>query len=276
MRPCCTILAVLIAGSLAGCVNQTIRSRQFALHIPTTSAVRSVALVELVEQSGGGDCPRFDPEKVLHVSIVESDASGQLRIEKPSVHSDVWWLGMRRRERFARWTIFQRGAVVTTIYPEGRDIWDSGVDVPAELTPKLGWCAPYVTGDRYDELRPNQKLGTPYLRDDGVVKMEIQLRSLPTPETRLEPDPNWQNAAVAPPRAGLCPADAATLQWQVNQLLDLVRQRKLRHLSAGCRETILTTVEEQSERLKSAGLRIDTAPELDRACSELRVLLSKG
>src|SRR3954469_22175742 len=142
-----------------GCQHQTLPARQFTLTINPAPARGALVMVELVEQSGGGDCPRFDPEKSQVTQVAAIDADGRASIAKPAVDSDVWWLGLRRSEQFARWTIFAPGYVVTTVYPEGRDMWDSGVSAGATLTPRLGWCAPVVGGfGRYDELRPNRPL----------------------------------------------------------------------------------------------------------------------
>src|SRR6185436_7933226 len=126
-----------------GCQHQTLPARQFTLHLNPAPPQGAIVLCEQVEQSGGGDCPTFDPERSQLTQLAAIAAEGRASIAKPEGDSDVWWLGARYRAKFARWTIFAPGCVVTTIYPEGRDIWDAGVPSGATIIPRLGWCAPY-------------------------------------------------------------------------------------------------------------------------------------
>jgi hypothetical protein len=260
---------------MVGCHHQTFPARQFTLKIDPASARDAVVLVELVEQSGGGDCPQFDPEVTRAVQVLAPDADGRVSITKPAVDSDVWWLGLRRREQFARWTIFARGCVVTTIYPEGRDIRDSGVESGPTLTTRLGWRAPYVGGfGRYDDVRPTQAVGAPYATQERAPIIRLALRPLPPRATPLKPDPDWHsNDAIVPPADGLCPADAATLQWQVNQLLLLQQQKQLPNVTPEQTSLLLSTLEAQAAALMNGGLETSLANELTQSVAKLREAL---
>jgi hypothetical protein len=102
------------------------------------------------------------------------------------------------------------GCVVTTIYPEGRDIWDAGLPSGAMIIPRLGWCAPYAGGfGRHDAIR-RATAGSAYSSEAPAVPIEFAIRDCQLKRKRSSRPGLAKNEPMAPPRR-VVSRDAATL-----------------------------------------------------------------
>lgn len=111
-------LATAWLAGTAGCGSGATPPRTYALTLDDGTGP-AVVLAELVERSGGGDCPQYDPDRTVAADLTAG--RGRLTIDKPPAEWGTVLLGLRFWNQTARWTIFRPGRVVTTVYPEWID-----------------------------------------------------------------------------------------------------------------------------------------------------------
>lgn len=251
-------ILIAIAVLLAGCSVHTLPQRTYELTSHDNPSPL-VVLTELVEHSGGGDCPRYDPDRILARGWFQAIPGSNLQLDKPAASSGTVLLGMHFWEQEARWTIFQPGCVVLTVYPEGwalSDLADSPRDArQATLGSRQAWSPDFWA------MSPSGVLiGQPFPTACSRVSFQLPARKL-RPST--QPIPSDPLSAV----------DAANLAEQIEVVRAFVQDESPKVVRRDGLQIVLKTIDEEILALRQAKVDSNACDQLDEQSRLLHRLI---